>query len=196
MSKGESTPPDRHRSSVPATKKQLSDDSNNQKLKGTRLKRIEMVTSTSSKMPSTKPSLIAPMEAEKPARRQSNIAKESNIVKEKKKSNFYRPEGGQAVEKVGITPHLKPNEKQSDTSHPETAKDNKEPGIVRRATPDGGAHESVNTKKTVIDEGGNKAKQGVRGEEASKEVPTGTTKAMSCNWPAALRAQLSGLNDK
>lgn len=193
ISKGESTPPDRHRSSVPATKSQVADESN-QKLKGARLKRIELVTSTSTKMPSTKPSTIAPLDAEKPARRQSNIVKESNIVKDKKKSNFYKDEGRDTVEKVKSSPYLtKPIEKQSDASHPEPVRDNQEQGAVRRNASDG----EGNSKKSSNDGNGQKAKQGEQGEESSKEEgATGATKAMSCNWPAALRAQLSGLNDK
>lgn len=193
ITKGESTPPDRHRSSVPATKKQITDDSN-QKSKGTRLKRIDLVTSTSSKLPSTKPSSIAPIEAEKPARRQSNIVKESNIVKDKKKSNFYQAGGGDGNEKVKSSPYFtKPTEKQSDASRPDPVRDTKEQGIAHRNVSDS----ETNSKKSSTDDGGQKTKQGARGEESSKEEgATGATKAMSCNWPAALRAQLSGLNEK
>jgi hypothetical protein len=152
------------------------------------------VTSTSSKMPSTKQSSIAPLDAEKPARRQSNIVKESNIAKDKKKSNFYKTEGGDAVEKVKSSPYFtKPTEKQLDASHSDPVRDTKEQGIAHKNVSDS----ETNPKKSSTDDGGQKTKQGVRGEESSKEDgASGATKAMSCNWPAALRAQLSGLNDK
>lgn len=140
------------------------------------------------------PSTIAPLDAEKPARRQSNIIKESNIVKDKKRSNFYKDEGGNTVEKVKSSPYFtKPIEKQSDGSHPEPVRDAQEQGAVRRNASDG----EVNSKKSSMGDNGQKAKQGEKGEESCKEEgATGATKAMSCNWPAALRAQLSGLNDK
>lgn len=132
-----SVSPEGQRATTSSSKKQSLDDIN-EKLKGVRLRRIELSTPALSKLPfngsmNSKSSLTTPLDVER------NVRKNVKTPKDTKRNKLYHPNLEYVVEKIIHSPYLtKPGDKYPETtfSVPEAIRDFKEQGIIYKNIPE------------------------------------------------------------